>query len=175
MMSDKVNILLKGYKYSKKYSKFEDTRNFLDSLPYINAGGCGISAYAMYLWLKKEDKLPKNFKLVFLHHTSSEEEFLNNRKVLVEGKGEIYAPEHVAVKYKGDILDSSGVVSTSRYGLFFEIPLDRAEDYIVNSLNTDDWNSAFNRAMCTAIIEKELGITFRSDLRRENKSWEHFN
>jgi hypothetical protein len=154
---------------SAKYNKLKDTRNFLNALPCINAGGCGISAYAMYLWLKKENKLPNDFTFVFLHYSYSEDEFNSNKQVLENGKGQIYAPEHVGIKYKGKILDSSGVVDPQRFGLFFEIPLEKAEDYIVKSLNTNDWNTSFSREMFAPIIEKELGVKFRSDLKRSNK------
>lgn len=155
-----------------KYTELEQTRQFLDALPCINAGGCGISAYAMYLWLKKKKQLPKDFKFVFLHYPFSQEEYLNNVRVLEEGNGRVIAPEHVAISYKGRIVDSGGIVNTDTFSLYFEVPLEKAEDYIVSSLNTDDWNSMFNRPMVMAIIEKELGISFRADLRREKKSWE---
>jgi len=163
---------LSGINRVFKYDKFQNVRNFLDALPNINCGGCGISTYAMYLWLKKENQLPKDFKVVFLHHYYSKTDFLSNKRVLEEGEGKISAPEHVAVNYKGQVLDSQGRISKGRFDYLLEIPLDKAEDYLVGSLNTDDWNSMFDRPMFTAIIEKELGITFRADLRRNNKSWE---
>jgi hypothetical protein len=109
---------------------------------------------------------------VFLHHYYSKTDFLSNKRVLEEGEGKISAPEHVAIKFNGKVVDSQGRVSKDKFDYLLEIPLDKAEDYLVGSLNTDDWNSMFDRPMFTAIIEKELGITFRADLRRDNKSWE---
>ena len=51
MMSVRINGLASMHGIFK-YTKLKETRRFLDALPCINAGGCGISAYAMYLWLK---------------------------------------------------------------------------------------------------------------------------
>jgi hypothetical protein len=39
-------------------------------------------------------------------------------------------------------------------------------------LNDDNWNSMFERPCVIPILEKELGITFRADMRREKKSWD---
>jgi hypothetical protein len=169
MMSVRINGLASMHGIFK-YTKLKETRRFLDALPCINYGGCGISAYAMYLWLKKENQLPEDFKFIFLHYPSSKKSFLNNKRVLEEGNGQVIAPEHVAIKYNGKILDSSGTVDIDIFSLFFEIPLEKAEDYLINSLNTNDWNSMFDRPNIIPIIEKELGISFRADLRRKNKS-----
>jgi hypothetical protein len=155
-----------------RYNRFDEVRNFLSAIPYIDAGGCGISAYAMYLWLKKENQMPQDFKFVFLHYNCSADNFYSNRSALENGSGRIYAPEHVAIKYKGEVIDSENVLDTDDFGLFFEIPLEKAEDYLVNSLNTDDWNNWFDRPKFTKIIEKELGIEFSPKLRRKSRSWD---
>lgn len=155
-----------------KYTKLDYVMNFLSALPFINAGGCGVSAYAMYLWLKKENLLTDKFKFVFLHYDYSSDNFSSNKSVLDNGNGRLYAPEHVGVRYKNKVIDCNGIIDTDNFSLFLEIPLEKAEDYLINSLNTDDWNFCFDRPKYIKVIEKELGINFRADLRREGKSWE---
>jgi hypothetical protein len=39
-------------------------------------------------------------------------------------------------------------------------------------LNDDNWNSWFDRPSVVPMIEKDLGIVFRTDMRRQSKSWE---
>lgn len=156
-----------------EYNSLDQVRNFLDTLPNINAGGCGISAYAMYLWLKERNMLTKDFRFVFLHCSYSKEDYLHNKQVLQEEESseKPVAPEHVGVHFNGKLIDSSGLVKINKYKMFLDIPLEKAEDYIINSLNTNNWNSMFNRPNMVKIIEKELNISFRRDMRRENKSY----
>lgn len=156
-----------------EYTNLDEVRNFLDALPNINAGGCGVAAYAMYLWLRDRNMLTKDFRFVFLHCGYSKDEYLHNKQVLEEEDSieRPVAPEHVGVQFNGKLIDSSGVVRTSEYKMFLDIPLEKAEDYIINSLNTNNWNSWFNRPEVVKIIERELGISFRRDMRRENKSY----
>lgn len=42
----------------------KELREYLNSIPNINEGGCLISAYSMYLYLKKTNQLPSNFKIL---------------------------------------------------------------------------------------------------------------
>jgi hypothetical protein len=156
-----------------EYNSLDQVRNFLDALPNINAGGCGISAYAMYLWLKERNMLTKDFRFVFLHFGSSKDDYLHNKQVLQEEESyeKPVAPEHVGVQFNGKLIDSSGLVKIDNYNLFLDIPLEKAEDYIINSLNTNGWNSSFERPDVVKIIEGELNISFRRDMRREKKSY----
>ena len=154
-------------------AQFKAVQDFLNEIPAINYGGCGLSAYAMFLWLQKNNMLTEDLQVVFLHHSYSGEEFATNQTFYLKGVGNPVAPEHVVLYRNGKYIDSSGVFERAKeYDFRLSISLDKAEDFLVKSLNNDSWNSCFDRPIYAPKIEKELGITFRADMRRENKSWE---
>ena len=154
-------------------AQFQAVQNFLNEIPNINCGGCGLSAYAMYLWLRKNNMLDENTQIVFLHHSYSERDFQTNQSFYLQGVGNPVAPEHVVISRNGKYIDSNGVYTkANEYSFKLAVSLEKAEDFLVNSLNDNNWNSWFNRPCVAPMIEKELGITFRADMRRENKSWE---
>jgi hypothetical protein len=154
-------------------AQFQAVQNFLNEIPNINCGGCGISAYAMFLWLRKMNMLTEDVKVVFLHHSYSERDFQTNQSFYLQGVGNPVAPEHVALTRNGFMIDSSGVYKKeNEYDYHLAVSIDKAEDFLVNSLNDNNWNSWFDRPNIAPMIEKELGISFRADMRRVNKSWE---
>jgi hypothetical protein len=156
-----------------KEAQFEKVQDFLNEIPNINSGGCGISAYAMYLWLCKRNMLTEDTQIVFLHHRYSENDFERNQEFYTQRRGKPVAPEHVVLYRNGSYIDSSGVYKKANDFYFkLAVSLEKAEDFLVNSLNDNNWNSWFDRPSVVPMIEKELGITFRADMRRENKSWE---
>jgi len=154
-------------------AQFKAVQDFLNELPAINYGGCGLSAYAMFLWLQKNNMLTEETQIVFLHHSYSERDFQTNQSFYLQGVGNPVAPEHVVIYRNGKYIDSTGVYHrVNEYSFKLAVSLDKAENFLVNSLNDDNWNSWFDRPSVVPIIEKELGVTFRADMRRENKSWE---
>ena len=42
-------------KQEQPICKLTELRQFLNNIPYINRGGCGVSAYAMYCYLEKNN------------------------------------------------------------------------------------------------------------------------
>jgi hypothetical protein len=154
-------------------AQFQAVQNFLNEIPNINRGGCGLSAYAMYLWLRKNSMLTEDIQIVFLHYGYSKSDFHTNQSFYLQGVGKPVAPEHVVINRNGKYIDSNGVYTRANgYSFKLSVSLEKAEDFLVNSLNDDDWNSSFERPCVVPMIEKELGITFRADMRRVNKSWE---
>lgn len=154
-------------------AQFKAVQDFLNEIPAINYGGCGLSAYAMFLWLQKNNMLTEDTQIVFLHHSYSERDFQTNQSFYLQGVGNPVAPEHVVIYRNGKYIDSSGVYTkANEYSFKLAVSLEKAENFLVNSLNDDNWNSWFDRPCVAPMIEKELGITFRADMRRQNKSWE---
>lgn len=154
-------------------AQFQVVQEYLNNIEAINWGGCGISAYAMFLWLQKNDMFTEDVKVVFLHHSYSGKDFQTNQSFYLQGVGKPVAPEHVALMRNGVIIDSSGAYKKANdYAYQLTVSINKAEDFLVNSLNDNNWNSMFNRPSIVPKIEKELGITFRADMRRANKSWE---
>jgi hypothetical protein len=73
----------------------------------------------------------------------------------------------------GVMIDSTGVFTKANdYDYNLAVSIEKAEDFLVNSLNDNNWNSWFDRPHQVARIERKLGISFRADMRRESKSWE---
>lgn len=154
-------------------AQFKAVQEYLNEIDCINYGGCGLSAYAMFLWLQKNNMLTEDTQIVFLHHSYSERDFQTNQSFYLQGVGNPVAPEHVVIYRNGKYIDSSGVYTrANEYSFKLAVSLEKAENFLVNSLNDDNWNSWFDRPCVAPMIEKELGITFRADMRRENKSWE---
>lgn len=154
-------------------AQFKAVQEWLNEIDCINAGGCGISAYAMFLWLQKNNMLTDDFKVVFLHHYYSASDYVNNQDFYLYGVGSPVAPEHVVLMRNGVMIDSSGVFRTANnYDYSLAVSIEKAEDFLVNSLNDDNWNSWFDRPHQVSRIERKLGISFRADMRRQSKSWE---
>jgi hypothetical protein len=154
-------------------AQFQAVQEWLNEIDCINAGVCGISAYAMFLWLKKNNMLTDDVKVVFLHHYYSANDFATNQDFYLYGVGSPVAPEHVVLMRKGVMVDSSGVFTKAdQYDYNLAVSIEKAEDFLVNSLNDNNWNSWFDRPHQVSRIERKLGISFRADMRRVNKSWE---
>lgn len=129
---------------------FNEVRNFLDGIPFINNGGCGISALAMYKWLKK-NKLDVDCKFVALYENNQEECYENNCRVLRTKKGNAMAMSHMAICNAGVTMDSSEILSIDRWKIvqFFD-----AEWFMVNMLNNrGSWNNLFDRSFMREIEE----------------------
>ena len=73
-----------------------EVQNYLNEIDYINSGGCGISAYSMYLWLKKNNLINSSFRFVLCYKGYSEDIYVNNSNVLRNNKGKAIAPNHMA-------------------------------------------------------------------------------
>jgi hypothetical protein len=154
-------------------AQFQAVQDYLQDVDCINYGGCGISAYAMFLWLQKSNMLTEDVKVVFLHFSTSKKDFQTNQSFYLQGQGNPVAPEHVVLMKNGVMIDSSGVYKKiNNYAYQLSVSIEKAEDFLVNSLNSDSWNNMFDRPIVVPIIEKDLGISFRADMRRQNKSWD---
>jgi hypothetical protein len=154
-------------------AQFQAVQDYLQDVDCINYGGCGISAYAMFLWLQKSNMLTEDVKVVFLHFSTSKKYFQTNQSFYLQGQGNPVAPEHVVLMKNGVMIDSSGVYKKiNNYAYQLSVSIEKAEDFLVNSLNSDSWNNMFDRPIVVPIIEKDLGISFRADMRRQNKSWD---
>ena len=135
-----------------KPKKLKQAQKFLSKIPYINDGGCGISALALYRWIKNNLEIG-NTKFVFLYN--EENRYLNNTRVLRDEEGEAEAPDHCCLLYKGEFVDCDGDHIVSKYSW---IQMIDEEDFIKRALdNVGDWNSCFDRGEIKN-IEDGLGI-----------------
>jgi len=143
-----------------KYKTLEDVRRFLDKVPMINCGGCGISALAMYRWLKKN--FPEQASKVIFHFFHRDRESFENNESLIKNnaynENNILIPAHIGFQIKNltKIIDSEKVVKKSRYGYQLDFDSEHILMYAINKLC--GWNDMFNREQSVPVIAKELGI-----------------
>lgn len=126
----------------------KEIQQYLNSIPYINEGGCGISAYAMYLWLNKNKLInkslfKKSFKFVLLYRSYSEDFYINNQNVLRNHSGNAVAPAHMVIYYNNKYLDSTGVVDISEYKWVQHVTDEWFIQNCINNIIT--WNNSFDR------------------------------
>lgn len=130
----------------------EEVIDYLDSIPAINSGGCGISALAMFRWLKKY-KLLKNTKFVYIHY--SQDGYDDNCQAMRNGS-RLFAPPHCVLEHDGILIDSGGELDFLEFREYTLTIKD--ERIIVVSINSGDWNEGFDRNEWVPKIEKRLDI-----------------
>lgn len=141
-------------------SKFQSVLECLNSIPYLNSGGCGISALAIYRWCKANNVSVSDRPFVFLWREYDGDVAQENDARLFNGEiDRVEAPSHVAIELADGLYDSAGRESS----VLFEYctcaqsyKLD--EDELLNVINrTEEWNPTFRRSNVRK-IEYALGI-----------------
>lgn len=133
----------------------------LNSIPYINQGGCGLSALAIYRWCKKNGIEVSDRPFVVL--CEDEYELSHNNSALENGNVEDIWIPHVTVELDGELWDSTGNEDDHEQGSCFEW-LNLRTDYKLNEeelvtiLNIDSWNDSFNRRKYRDIIALGLDV-----------------
>ena len=142
---------------------FKEVRQYLNSIPDINCGGCAIAALAMQRWLKKNRN--KESIIVYYHSFYSSESYHVNQKYNL---GIVKYPSsctHATVRVSSKNYDSEGLHKTSRY--FRKIILD--EKGIIKSINRYSiWNDDFDRKYIKE-IECKLDIDL-SDIKVKRRT-----
>ena len=132
----------------------------LDDLPFINSGGCGVSALAIYRWCKAHDVWVSDRPFTFLWRDGNEWEASNNDELLLNGElDRVEAPSHVVIQlFDGGDYDSTGQrCDCYPYVVRQEYKLNEQE--LLNVINRpEEWNSVFQRALLIERIEFSLGI-----------------
>ena len=139
-----------------KVSTFAELRANLARIPDIHRGGCGISALAMYKWLKENKKLSKNFKFYFFYTWMNDGDYKHNNRVLRnETDSQLQVPSHIGIYHRGRIIDCTPHVR--EYTLSHPVELEHL-DAVVKMINEPyEWNPSFNRSVYLPVIESFLG------------------
>ena len=143
----------------EQFTTLSEVRHFLDSIPYINNGGCAYSALAMYSWLQQRG-LEKDYKIIYAHCMFSYSSLRHNRAYLdkkvdhAEGCSHAYL-YHIPTK---TYIDSGDSVTRTPQTQFMDV--DRA--LIISSLKDSNWNSSFNRDY-VPMIEQTLQVNLKSE------------
>jgi hypothetical protein len=144
---------------------FEEVRNFLNNIDNINCGGCGISALAMYRWLKKHGLTTEQTAFYFLEN--DEDNHNNNKQYFSNKEIKLKASCHVVLYHNDQTIDSGGFKSISNYS--YQL-LEKSEEFLIKMINSvSTWNYAFKRKDHIKNIAKTLGI----DLSDVRISWEY--
>lgn len=137
-----------------------DVQKFLESIDCINCGGCAISALAMYRWLKKNNLLKGDEKLVYLYKSEDKSEFKINSEALENPEITPTSCHHACLYHNGEYIDSSGEVNIRCYKWVQHVTI---EEFVVKSVNTrynnrwlNCWNKSFNREEKRVLDRREI-------------------
>lgn len=138
-------------------------RNVLANIENINYGGCGIAVYAIYLYLKRHNKLPKDFQVVTLYKKEwfseeDPEEYVQNYNFVQGNANEAKPCHHFAFMVNGKIMDSNKEIELKSYSNVLIIPADKTESFLQSAINSYGWNPDFEREVQIPIIESKLKI-----------------
>jgi hypothetical protein len=143
-----------GSKPTKGLETFDEVLNFLNNIENINCGGCGISALAMYRWLKKHGQTTEQTAFYFLDNDSSNHE--NNQEYFTNKEVVLRASSHVVLYHNDQTIDSNGYKPIGGYDYNF---LEKSEAYLLAMINNLwTWNYRFERKKHVKKIAKTLGI-----------------
>lgn len=129
---------------------FEEVRNFLSNIPYINRGGCGVAALSMYRWLEKGKREIPKIVLLYPDYSTYKE----NKEGLRQENTKLKAPLHCAIKYRDKIIDSTEEIVENIYS--FQQIVGKKE--ILKLINKGKWNNEFNREENIPLIERTLAV-----------------
>ena len=135
-------------------------QEFLSEIYTINWGGCGISALAMYRWLKDNNKLVGDERFVYLY-VLSDTNYHTNESVLAKikfnprRKKKLGSASHVMLYHNGQLHDSNGSFVPDRYIRKHD---HISEKHLIESLNFGSWNCDFERETYIPSISTVLNV-----------------
>ena len=123
----------------------------LNKIDNINKGGCGISTLALYRYMRKKN---------IVNHTTHFKMMYTNKR----GKFDELRPgcQHVVLCHNGNAYDSEGLVDLSNYIGEYTT---RSVYELLDMINNEKWNSAFDRRSNCQRIAFSLGVSLK-DVRR---------
>lgn len=140
----------------------KELREYLNSIPNINRGGCLISAYSMFLYLKKTNQLPEGFKILQISDNVVQRFLLMRQLESKDPTKYTGGCQHAMCRVGGIIFDSgeSRPIDIDPIAFASSVPVDpeTQSEYIIAQINTDGWNDEFNREKYVPAIAEELGI-----------------
>lgn len=147
-------------------SKFQSVLECLNSIPAINAGGCGISALAIYRWCRENGIEVSDRPFVIISNDEWDVQHNNSLIEIGEIRERLEYP-HIVIEIDGLLWDSTGNEEEDNNGNFsywHERCLPIGEDDLLELINYSSWNPSFKRSNVRK-IEYALGIDL-SDVER---------
>lgn len=142
------------FKRKPKIETLEQVQLFLSSIDNINRGGCGISALAMYRWLKKHGKTNEQTAFYFLEN--DEDNHKNNQQYHTNKEIVLKASSHVVLYHNDQTIDCDGFKPISNYS--YQL-LEKSEEFLIKMINNiHSWNYSFKRKDHVKKIARTLQI-----------------
>lgn len=127
---------------NSKVNSLNKVRKYLNSIPYINDGGCAIAALSMYRWLQKHSDPGYDCCVIYLYAKYDTSLYRRNLAYINNSYGYLSSCTHAGLYYNEKLFDCQEYIDRKEY--VNELVLD--EDHVVESINyLDSWCSSFNR------------------------------
>lgn len=129
----------------------------LDSIPYINDGGCAVSALAIYRWCKDNGIEVNDRPFVILY----DDEWDANRgdEIIEAGDFASLPSPHIVIEIDGELYDSTGCANHWLQALPVRATNQLNEDELLQAINYKTfWNDLFDREYSIPKIEFGLSV-----------------
>lgn len=138
---------------------FEDLVEFLGTIPYIDEGGCAISALTMYRWLMMNGK---RSTIHFFYDPYDGDYPLNEEYKRGEGIY-VFSCQHAMLMYQGKFYDA-----TNEYSRYCKKRHIVPEKMVVDAINNGYWSPNFKRENIK-VIQKFTGVDL-SDIKLKRRT-----
>jgi hypothetical protein len=140
-------------------TKLENILDCLNSIPYLNKGGCAISALAIYRWCKENGIEVSDRPFVILYE--DEWDARRGDEIIEAGDFAHLPSPHIVIEIGGRLYDSNGCLEDT--GLWADLPAQAEhqlnEDELLYAINYKTfWNDLFDREYSIPKIEYGLSI-----------------
>lgn len=136
--------------------KIKEILSYLDNIPCVNAGGCGIAALSVYLCLKEHGYDVSTMKFKYLYHSEEDDCYEHNSRA----SNYMQSAVHIAIEWKGLIFDSGGILDRT-----YRVQQTFGVNELLSSIVYGYWNPCFNRNFI-GDIENILNINISQYLDR---------
>jgi len=147
-----INMLVKTEK-KELFDELQPYLEFLNAIPNINAGGCGIAAYCLSRMLDEEHDIQSN--IIMLFDDGDGISVVNNINGLTNSEiNELSSCSHVICESNGVFFDTKGEFSINRLFKSYKYILrcDQEEMHSIIKYGKG-WNSEFEREQWIEEIE----------------------
>ena len=139
--------------------------NFLNNIPTINGGGCGVAAIVIHDILNKYN-IPN--EIIFLYDHNDDYDLIRNKTAKQDLSKEFASCDHAVIWVEGQYIDTSGFKYINKYKS--RISMSREE--VIKSLRQGIWYWLFNRNIWIPYIEEKIGYKLNLDVNRNSLIFE---
>jgi len=142
---------------------FDDMLDVLQSIPCLNYGGCGISAYAMLKWMEKyAPDLYEQAEVIYAYgHSEYDESYNRNTRYFDGDSAFLGAAGHIVLRIADCVFDSHDEREKALPPYYHILPMDCKKALLLKSINCGGgyWNTMFDRDDNVQRIAEGLDVT----------------